>query len=299
MKLRSRPAAHGASAACTSSRRCTTACFISGFAAIPTANSAYGASIAASAPCSGSGRPAAPPRWRTSIESSGESVPGPAASTKASIASAEKSPSSIPSPAPGTGSGGSMCSAASPGGAIIANVSISGPELAQRRQLLGAAGLVPEPGRLDHNERAPAQRLGDLLQRRHVQQASQRAHLLRHAGGPPVPGLEHLGRSLLRPEQHARVELANREQLQLERGDDAEATAAAAQRPEQVGLAVGVGAELAAVRGNHLGGPDAVGGQPVAADHPARAATERVAGHAHVGRRARQPRQPMLGGRAR
>jgi len=42
-------------------------------------------------------------------------------------------------------------------------------ELAERREMLGAAGPITEPGRLHHDERAPAQRLGDLLQRRHVQ----------------------------------------------------------------------------------------------------------------------------------
>ena len=114
-----------------------------------------------------------------------------------------------------------------------------------------------------------------------------------------MPALEHLCRSLLRPKQNARIELGNREQLQLELGNNAKATATAAHRPKQVRLATGVGAEPPAVCSNNLGGPDAVGGQPVAADHPARAATERVAGHAHVGRRARQSRQPMLGGRAR
>ena len=62
-----------------------------------------------------------------------------------------------------------------------------GPQLAQRCQLPEATGLVPEPGRFDYDERAPAQGLRDLLQRRHVQHASQRGHLLRHAGGPPMP----------------------------------------------------------------------------------------------------------------
>ncbi len=114
-----------------------------------------------------------------------------------------------------------------------------------------------------------------------------------------MPALEHLGRSLLRPKQHACIELANREQFQLELCNDAEATATAAHRPKQVGLATGVGAESLAVGSNNLGSPDAVGGQPVPADHPARAATERVAGHAYVGRRPRQSRQPMLGGRPR
>jgi hypothetical protein len=65
-----------------------------------------------------------------------------------------------------------------------------------------------------------------------------------------VPRLQHLDCPFLWPEQHARVQLTHREQLQLERSDDAEAPAAAAQRPEEVGLVVGVGANLSGVRGH-------------------------------------------------
>jgi hypothetical protein len=54
-------------------------------------------------------------------------------------------------------------------------------------------------------------------------------------------------------------------QAQLEGGDDAEVAAAAAQRPEQVGVLVGRGADSAAVGQHHLGGDEVVDGHAVAA----------------------------------
>ena len=50
----------------------------------------------------------------------------------------------------------------------------------------------------------------------------------------------------------------DRVELDLERGDDPEVAAAAAQRPEQVGLVVGVDAAELAVGGDELDRGDAV-----------------------------------------
>ena len=74
-----------------------------------------------------------------------------------------------------------------------------------------------------------------------------------------------------------------RVQRQLERGDDAEAAAAAAQRPEQLGVLVLGGAHDPAVPGDELGGDEVVAGQPVLALEPARAAAEREPGDAGGG----------------
>ena len=88
------------------------------------------------------------------------------------------------------------------------------------------------------------------------------------------------------------VELAQRDQLELDRGDDAEVAAAAAQRPEQVGRsrggrrARGVPSAVTTSIGQH-----AVGGEAVAAAEPAEAAAERVADDADVGRRAGERRR--------
>ena len=53
-----------------------------------------------------------------------------------------------------------------------------------------------------------------------------------------VPGAQQLGVALVRPQHHAGVDLAVRVQAELHRGDDAEVAAAAAERPEQLGVVV-------------------------------------------------------------
>jgi hypothetical protein len=86
----------------------------------------------------------------------------------------------------------------------------------------------------------------------------------------------------------------NRLELELDRGDDAEA-AAAAQRPELVGLVIVVGADVLAVGGHELDRGQAIDLKPVTAPEPAESAAERVAGDAEVS--ARSLRGPR--GRAR
>jgi hypothetical protein len=106
--------------------------------------------------------------------------------------------------------------------------------------------------------------------------------------------VKDLRRALDRPEHRARVELGHRIERDLHRGDDPEAAAAAAQRPEEVGVVVGVDAAQAPVGGHKLDAQHAVGGQAVGAPEPAHAAAEAVADDADVGRRARQRRQAVL-----
>src|SRR5215218_6298959 len=61
----------------------------------------------------------------------------------------------------------------------------------------------------------------------------------------------------------------------LEGGDDAEVAAAAAERPEQVRVLVGAGAQELTVCGHHLEGQDVVAGQPVFPCKPAYASAQR------------------------
>jgi hypothetical protein len=110
--------------------------------------------------------------------------------------------------------------------------------------------------------------------------------------------VQHLARALEREEHHARVQLLERVDRELDRRDHAEIAVAAAQRPEQVGLHRGVRADVAAVGEHELDRRDAVGLQAVLAGQPAHAAAERVAGDADVRRRAVQARQ-AVGGEAR
>ena len=107
--------------------------------------------------------------------------------------------------------------------------------------------------------------------------------------------MEDLSGPLQRPEERARVHLCDRVEGELERRDDRKAASAAAQGPEQVVLALGVGADYPAVRGHRLDGEDAVAREAVAARQPADPTAERVADHADVLGRARQRRQPLLG----
>ena len=112
--------------------------------------------------------------------------------------------------------------------------------------------------------------------------------------------LEHLARALPRPDQRAREHARGRVERELERGHRAEAPAAAAQRPEQLGLALG--GRRRRTRPSAVTtsiAEHAVGGEAVAAAEPAQAAAERVADHADVRRGARQRSEPELGRRLR
>ena len=66
------------------------------------------------------------------------------------------------------------------------------------------------------------------------------------------------------------------------RGDDAEVPAAAAQRPEQIGVFVGGRPDDPALGGDDLGGKQVVDGEPVFAHEEAQAAAEGEPGHAGV-----------------
>ena len=71
-------------------------------------------------------------------------------------------------------------------------------------------------------------------------------------------------------------------QSEPERGDDAEVAAAAAQRPEQIGVLVGGRPDDAALGGDHVGGKQVVDGEPVLAHEEADAAAEGEPGDAGV-----------------
>ena len=113
---------------------------------------------------------------------------------------------------------------------------------------------------------------------------------------PLAPGVHDLGGALPRPPHRAGVELGHGVEGDLHRGHDAEAAAAAAQRPEQVRVVVGVDAAQPPVGGHDLDRQHAVGGQAVLAAEPADAAAEAVADHADVGRGAGQRGEAVLGG---
>ena len=79
---------------------------------------------------------------------------------------------------------------------------------------------------------------------------------------------------------------------ELERRDDAEVAAAAAQRPEQLRVLVLADVQVLAVRGDDVGPDEVVAGQPAPTDQPADPAAEREAGDARRGHEATGDRQP-------
>ena len=96
-----------------------------------------------------------------------------------------------------------------------------------------------------------------------------------------APRAQHLARLRERIDDQAGVHLgADRMEQELERGDDAEVAAAAAQRPEQVGLGVARDDVARAVGGDDGRAAQVVDRHAVAARQPAEAAAEREAGDA-------------------
>jgi hypothetical protein len=160
-------------------------------------------------------------------------------------------------------------------------------DLRRQRAKLGeqrlGRGVVAQHRAVDHDELATADRGRDLLERRQLQDAERAGDLVRGVDGPAGPGPEHLLGVLPVPDQHSGVRGLDRVEPELHRGDDPEVATAAPDRPEQVGLVLGVGAHQPAVGGDQLDRSDAVGGHAEGPGVPPDAAAEGVADDADVG----------------
>ena len=189
-----------------------------------------------------------------------------------------------------------MCSSASPTGGTIANVSIAGPSSRSGAISARPSASLPRNAASTTANDWPRSELGQLGHGRELEHAADRRDLVGHARQPLVPRVQDLARALEREEQDAGVDLVDRVQLELDRRHDAEVAAAAAERPEELGLVLGVDAAQLAVGGHELDRGDAVRGEAVLARVPADAAAERVADDAHVRRGAVQRGEPELGG---
>ena len=171
-------------------------------------------------------------------------------------------------------------------------------ERAQRlEQALAVGVLVAGPDRLDDHERLAADGLRDLRDRRELEDAADRGHLVRQVVRPGAPRLQDLGRPVDREPEDAGVDLRDREEVELDRRDDPEGAAAAAERPEQVRLVRPVGADEVARGRDDLDRGDLVGADAVLAREPGEAAAERVADDADVRRGAGERGQAVLGRR--
>ena len=188
----------------------------------------------------------------------------------------------------------------SPAAGICSNVSMIGSPISRSGAMRPLALLLAaDAGGADRDQRPVAKRLGHVGQRRRAQEADDRGDLVGDVCGPVAVGAERIGAELGRQDQRAGVDLGDRQQVEVQRGDDRVAAAAAAQRPEEVGVVVGVDPPLLAVGGDELDRVHAVAGEPVAAPEPAQPAAERVADDAHVGRGAGQRAQALAPGRPR
>ena len=94
----------------------------------------------------------------------------------------------------------------------------------------------------------------------------------------------------------AREDRSRVDRPELERRDDAEVAAAAPQRPQEVGVAVGTGDDLLAGGRDDLGPDEVVAGEPLEPGQPADPATKRQTGHARVAERAADDGQVVLPG---
>jgi hypothetical protein len=97
-------------------------------------------------------------------------------------------------------------------------------------------------------------------------------------------------------DQDAGVGGLDRYQVEVERGDDPVVAAPAPQRPEEVGLVVGVDRAALAVGGDQLDRAHPVAGEAVAAAEPAQPAAQVEAGDADVGGGARHAAEPVGAG---
>ena len=152
-----------------------------------------------------------------------------------------------------------------------------GGHLAQRLQQLAALGLVAQERGPHDRERAPAGIRRHVGDRREVQQRCPRHQLVGQRRLQGAPRVQHLAGELEREEQRAGVQLIDRVHGELDRRHDPVVATAAAQRPEQVGVMLGVGANELAVGGDELDRRHRIALQAVLAGQPAHAAAERVA----------------------
>ena len=144
------------------------------------------------------------------------------------------------------------------------------------RGVLLAADVAPD----DPADLAQVQLLGEGRRRRHGVEGEEAVQLARRRREELAVGREHLGARLDRPEGRAADDGADLVQPEQERGDDAEVAAAAADRPEEVGVLVGARADALAAGEHHLGLEQVVDRQAALARQVADAAAEREAADA-------------------
>ena len=220
-------------------------------------------------------------------------MPCPTVARNASTASSGRQPSTVVALTPGVGPSGSMCRRTSEADGTRAKVSISGSSARSSARIASAAASSPSTAPLIMASWRPRTGAGISSNGGSCRIRNDGRDRVRRVDGPAGPGAQDLLRVGAVPDQHPGVRRLDRVEPELQRGDHAEVAAAAADRPEQLGLGVRVGPDQPAVGGDDLDRGDAVGGQAELAGVPADAAAERVADDADVGRGAVQGGEPV------
>jgi len=171
-------------------------------------------------------------------------------------------------------------------------------ERAERRQRPLRVGIPSGEDDRRHHDRPPVVLDRQERQwRRPTQHGGDRRDLVRRLGGRRDERRDRL-RSRGQHEQPA-GDRGERVQPEAEARRDAEVAPAAAHRPEQVGLLLGVDVAQLSVRSDDLGRDEAVDRQPVLADEKADAAAERQAADPDGSRVSERDREAVRPERAR
>ena len=249
----------------------------------------------ARAPAPGVSRASAPPIWRNwSIVSVWpRPEPGPTVASSVVDRLGRQLVEQLRAAVNGSGSSGSMARSPSTTGGTVANVSRSGPSSRSGRRSARPRPRSPRNAAITIANERPRANAGTSGIGGKCSSDAQDISSSGSVGPQRVPRVQHLGGALEREEHRSGVELVDRVDGELDRGHDAEVAAAAAQRPEQVGVVLGVGAHERPVGGHELERGHGVRLQAVLAREPAHAAAERVAGDPDVRRGAVQPGEPV------
>jgi hypothetical protein len=85
-----------------------------------------------------------------------------------------------------------------------------------------------------------------------VQEAEPGSDLIGNAGCPVAVGANRVYAQLRWEDQCSAIDLGDRHEVEMERGDDRVPAASTAERPEEVGVGLGIDPALLAVRGHEL-----------------------------------------------
>jgi hypothetical protein len=162
----------------------------------------------------------------------------------------------------------------------------------QRREDGLRLGRCPEVGHSEVGDEPATQVRGDRVEVGEGDEGDRQAQFVESHGCAPAEGGEQAGCRVAGEEQPAAVQGADRHEVDLQLGGDAEVAAAAPDGPEQVGLGVCRDVPHLACGGHDPQPPDPVGAVAVPASEQAEAAAQGIGHGADVGCGAAQRGEP-------